>query len=544
MRTSQSAQARGNNGGPRSPSATVSTLKLKNSRDYVATFEAVSRSQAIIEFNLDGTIVNANSNFLAALGYTLDEVVGRHHRMFCLESYTKSPEYSEFWNRLRQGEFFSELYRRVRKDGTHIWIEASYNPVFDPKGNPVSVVKFATDVTERYLRDKYAEAQITAINKAQAVIAFDTEGNILDANDNFLNTLGYRMEDIKGRHHRMFCDAAYTTTRDYQDFWANLRRGQYQAGEFHRKGMGGKDVWIIASYNPIFDPDGKVSRVVKYATDITKEKMLYNTLVENFGKACLNLSSSAEQLMRSATQVSSSSSASNGQAVQVAAACEEVYRSVQGVSTATEEMNATVKEIASSANQTSSMSNQAKENAKQANEAVANLGTASDEIGSVSKVISSIAQQTNLLALNATIEAARAGEAGRGFAVVANEVKELAKQTSKATDDITARILKIQTSTKSTIEALSLISNMIDRISQMATSTAVATEEQAATTNEVARLIAESNRGVQSITSSIREVAEASEVSSSGARETEQAAAQLAHLSTDLKALVDRARSA
>jgi methyl-accepting chemotaxis protein len=365
----------------------------------------------------------------------------------------------------------------------------------------------------------------------------------LEANDNFLNTLGYRMDDIKGRHHRMFCDAAYTATRDYQDFWANLRRGQYYAGEFHRKGTGGKDVWIIASYNPIFDQDGKVTRVVKYATDITKEKMLYNTLVDNFGKACLNLSSSAEQLMRSATQVSSSSSSSNGQAVQVAAACEEVYRSVQGVSTATEEMNATVKEIASSANQTSSMSNQAKENAKQANEAVANLGTASDEIGSVSKVISSIAQQTNLLALNATIEAARAGEAGRGFAVVANEVKELAKQTSKATDDITARILKIQTSTKSTIEALSLISNMIDRINQMATSTAVATEEQAATTNEVARLIAESNRGVQSITASIREVAEASEVSSSGARETEQAAAQLAHLSTDLKGLVDRARA-
>jgi methyl-accepting chemotaxis protein len=542
MRSSPSS-SKSNSTGRGQASASISTLKQKANRDYVATFDAVSRSQAIIEFNLDGTIVEANGNFLAALGYTLDEIVGRHHRMFCQESYTKSSEYSDFWNRLRQGEFFSALYRRIRKDGTSIWIQASYNPVFDSKGTPVKVVKFAIDVTEQYLRDKYAEAQITAINKAQAVIAFDSEGNILEANENFLNTLGYRMDDIKGRHHRMFCEAAYTSTSDYHDFWANLKRGKYYSGEFHRKGIGGKDVWIIASYNPIFDPDGKVTRVVKYATDITKEKVLYNTLVDNFGKACLNLSSSAEQLMRSATQVSSSSSSSNGQAVQVAAACEEVYRSVQGVSTATEEMNATVKEIASSANQTSSMSNQAKENAKQANEAVAHLGTASDEIGSVSKVISSIAQQTNLLALNATIEAARAGEAGRGFAVVANEVKELAKQTSKATDDITARILKIQTSTKSTIEALSLISNMIDRINQMATSTAVATEEQAATTNEVARLIAESNRGVQSITSSIREVAEASEVSSSGARETEQAAAQLALLSTELKALVERARA-
>jgi len=259
MRSNHQTQTKGNAG--------VSTLKQKHSRDYVATFEAVSRSQAIIEFNLDGTIVNANANFLAALGYTLDEIVGRHHRMFCLESYTKSNEYSDFWSRLRQGEFFSELYRRVRKDGTHIWIEASYNPVFDAKGNPVSVVKFATDVTERHLRDKYAEAQITAINKAQAVITFDIKGNVIDANENFLNTLGYRKDDISGRHHRMFCDAAYTETRDYQDFWANLRRGQYYAGEFHRKGSGGKDIWIIASYNPIFDQDGKVTRVVKYATD-------------------------------------------------------------------------------------------------------------------------------------------------------------------------------------------------------------------------------------------------------------------------------------
>jgi methyl-accepting chemotaxis protein len=527
----------------RQDASNVRNLGKASNRDYVATFEAVSRSQAVIEFELDGTIVDANGNFLAALGYTLDEIVGRHHRMFCQDTYTKSPEYAQFWGRLAAGEFFSAMYRRVRKDGSTIWIQASYNPVFDKSGKPVKIVKFASDITEQYLRDRYSEAQIAAISKAQAVIAFDVEGNVLEANDNFLRTLGYRMDEIRGRHHRMFCDPTYTSSREYTEFWENLRLGQYCAGEFRRKGSKGTDIWIIASYNPIFDVDGKVTRVVKYATDITKEKELYNNLVDNFGKACLNLSASAEQLMRSASQVSSSSSSSNGQAVQVAAACEEVYRSVQGVSTATEEMNATVKEIASSANQTSSLSNQAKENAKQANEAVATLGLASDEIGSVSKVISSIAQQTNLLALNATIEAARAGDAGRGFAVVANEVKELAKQTSKATDDITARINRIQSSTKQTIDSLELINNMIERISQMATSTAVATEEQAATTNEVARLIAESNHGVQSITGSIREVAEASEVSMSGAKETEQAAAQLARLSSDLKQLVERART-
>jgi methyl-accepting chemotaxis protein len=524
--------------------AAVRSLGRTSNRDHQATFESISRSQAVIEFNLDGTITEANGNFLAALGYTLDEIVGRHHRMFCQDDYTQSREYKQFWERLAAGEFFSAQYRRLRKDGSTIWIQASYNPVFDRDGRPVRIVKFATDITEQFIKDRYTEAQIAAINKAQAVIAFDPDGSVLEANDNFLGAMGYRLSEIQGRHHRMFCDSVYTTSREYSDFWANLKSGQYVSGEFHRKGAGGKDLWIIASYNPIFDVDGKVTRVVKYATDITKEKMLYNALVESFGKACFNLSASAEQLMRSATQVSTSSSSSNGQAVQVAAACEEVYRSVQGVSTATEEMNATVKEIASSANQTSSMSNQAKDNARQANEAVASLGVASDEIGSVSKVISSIAQQTNLLALNATIEAARAGEAGRGFAVVANEVKELAKQTSKATDDITARINKIQSSTKETIEALLLISNMIEKISQMATSTAVATEEQAATTNEVARLIAESNRGVQSITSSIREVAQASEISTSGAKETEQAAASLAALSTELKVLVDSARNA
>lgn len=512
-------------------------------RDYEATFAALSRSQAIIEFELDGTIIEANGNFLAAMGYTLDEIVGRHHRMFCDDAYVKSEDYQQFWRRLANGEFFSAQFRRKKRDGNPIFIQASYNPVFDDKGNVVRVVKFAQDITEAYIKSQFEAAQIAAINKSQAVITFSPDGTIKDANENFLNAMGYRLDEIKGQHHRMFCDQAYTSSPDYAQFWRKLNSGEYSAGEFRRKARGGKDKWIIASYNPVFGIDGKVSSVVKYATDITKEKELYNTVVENFGSACMNLSAAAEELTRSATQVSSSSRASNDQAKHVSESCEEVYRSVQGVSTATEEMNATVKEIASSAQQTSSMSNQARENARQANEAVSILGSASEEIGSVSKVISSIAQQTNLLALNATIEAARAGEAGRGFAVVANEVKELAKQTSKATDDITARISKIQSSTKQTIDALSLISTMIEKITQMANSTAVATEEQAATTAEVARLIAQSNTGVQTITSSIREVASAAEISSTGAAETEQAAASLARLSGDLKLLVEKARA-
>lgn len=506
--------------------------------------EALNRCQAVIEFYPDGTIIGANSNFLGAVGYDASEIEGRHHRMFCDKEFAESFEYKQMWKRVAEGEFVQGVFRRIRKDGTPIWINASYNPIFNKSGEVVRAVKFATDVTAERTKSAETDAMLQALSRSQAVIEFKPDGTILTANENFLSATKYRLDEIQGRHHRMFCDETYTRSPEYAAFWRNLQDGQFQAGEFCRKDSRGKDVWILASYNPVFDLDGNVAKVVKFATDITVQKQAYFNLVKSFEEACKELSTASEELSENAHLVTESSNESNRQANAVATASEEVYRGVHGVSTASEEMLATVREIASSASQTSKISNQAKADARTANETVEQLAEASQEIGNVIKVISSIAQQTNLLALNATIEAARAGDAGRGFAVVANEVKELAKQTARATDDITAKIVKLQGCSKETTDSLSQITGIIEEITEIATSTSVATEEQGATTNEVVRLLQESNTGVQSITSSIREVASASERSLNAARGTKSAAERLSGLAGELMKRVEEAKRA
>jgi methyl-accepting chemotaxis protein len=265
------------------PAAKKSTKTTKSSKPRTSTtakptvqslqglVDAMDRSQAVIEFNLDGTIITANNNFLSALGYTLDEIRGQHHRMFCDPAYTKTQEYTEFWNKLNRGEFDAREYKRIRKDGSEIWIQASYNPVFDAKGNPVKVVKFASDITAQKLATLNYQGQIDAMNRSQAVIEFNMDGTIRMANENFLGALGYTLEEIKGQHHRMFCDPAYTKSQEYSDFWAKLNRGQFDAGEYLRFGKGGKEIWIQASYNPIFDDNGKPVKVVKFASDITAQ---------------------------------------------------------------------------------------------------------------------------------------------------------------------------------------------------------------------------------------------------------------------------------
>jgi methyl-accepting chemotaxis protein len=232
---------------------------------------ALNRVQAVIEFNLDGTILTANDNFLKTLGYTLDEIKGKHHRIFCDPAYAASPEYQAFWQKLGRGEFEAAEYKRIGKGGKEVWINASYNPIYDASGKPFKVVKFATDVTEAKLRNAEFEGKINAVSKAQALIEFNLDGTIITANDNFLKTLGYTLEEIKGKHHRMFCDPAYAASPEYQGFWQKLGRGEFETAEYRRIGKGGKEVWINANYNPIFDPAGKLYKVVKLASDITEQ---------------------------------------------------------------------------------------------------------------------------------------------------------------------------------------------------------------------------------------------------------------------------------
>src|SRR3569833_371711 len=217
---------------------------FNSNQELRSKIDAVGRSQAIIEFNLDGTIITANENFLGALGYRLDEVQGKHHSIFVSEADRSSADYREFWNKLRAGEFQSCEFKRIAKDGRTIWIQASYNPLFDRSGKPYKVVKFAFDITQQKMRSADYEGQIRAIHKSQAVIEFDLDGKVLTANENFLAVLGYLLEEVRGQHHGMFVDAAYLGSPEFREFWNAVRLGEYQAGEFKRVGKCGLVVWF------------------------------------------------------------------------------------------------------------------------------------------------------------------------------------------------------------------------------------------------------------------------------------------------------------
>ncbi len=253
--------------------ATDITQQRLQSADHAGQIAAIGKAQAVIEFNLDGTIRYANENFLTTMGYTLDEVRGQHHRMFVEPAYGQSDAYRDFWAALSRGEHQSAEFKRVAKDGREIWIQATYNPILDLNGKPFKVVKFATDITAQRLKSADHAGQIAAIGKAQAVIEFNLDGTIRKANENFLKTMGYALDEVRGKHHRMFVEPAYAQSEEYRQFWATLARGEYQAAEFKRIARGGREVWIQASYNPILDLNGKPFKVVKFATDITAQRL-------------------------------------------------------------------------------------------------------------------------------------------------------------------------------------------------------------------------------------------------------------------------------
>jgi methyl-accepting chemotaxis protein len=265
----------GTSGGSHIPAATAETMTIERLKfvDLQGQIDAIAKSHAVIEFNMDGTIMNANQNFLNTMGYSLHEVQGKHHRMFVEDAYGRSADYANFWSKLNRGEYLSDEFKRVGRDGREIWIQASYNPILDPSGKPFKVVKYATDITAQKLLSADYSGQVSAIGKSFAVIEFNMDGTILTANENFLQAVGYNLQEVKGQHHSMFVDATYGRSPMYKEFWAKLNRGEYLSDEFKRLGKGGKEVWIQASYNPIMDLNGRPFKVVKYATDVTDQKL-------------------------------------------------------------------------------------------------------------------------------------------------------------------------------------------------------------------------------------------------------------------------------
>ncbi|MBR1179674.1 PAS domain-containing methyl-accepting chemotaxis protein [Bradyrhizobium sp. KB893862 SZCCT0404] len=422
--------------------ATDITEKKIRSMTDASKIAASSRAQAVIEFKLDGTVVAANENFCKALGYSLAEIEGRHHSLFVEQAERDSAAYREFWARLNRGEYQAGEFKRIGKGGREVWILASYNPLFDENGKPFGVVKYATDVTAEKLKNANLSGQISAIDKAQAVIEFNMDGTIITANANFLATLGYSLAEIQGKHHSMFVEPGERDGAAYREFWAALGRGQYQAAEYKRIGKGGREVYIQASYNPILDLNGKPFKVVKYATDTTRQ-------------------------------------------VLVRMGNERVRGMMESVAAGSEELNASVREISEAMTKSRETAMGAVEQVASADAQAQRLTEAAQAMTGIVEMINSITGQINLLALNATIESARAGEAGRGFAVVASEVKSLANQAKQATDKIGQEIGSLNGISADVVNALGSIKQAISNVSEYVTSTAAAVEEQSTVTNEM-----------------------------------------------------------
>ena len=497
-------------------------------------FEAINSAYAYIEFDTLGNILTFNDNFAKTMGYTKEETKGKHHRIFVDAQTANSPAYAQFWTDLKNGKSHNDVFRRVNKDGKELWLQAVYAPVKDEMGRVQKVIKIATDVTAEKVLAADNAGKIAAINRSQAVIEFNLDGTVIQANDNFLRCLGYDASEINGKHHRMFCEPEFVNSNQYRTLWEKLNRGELDAGEYKRLGKGGREVWINASYNPVFDVSGKPYKVVKYATDITKVKSMIHSVEET----ARVLSSSSQELTTTATEMSNTATQTSKESIVAAAAAEEVAAGVQTVATNIEEMVASIKEISRSTTESADMAKTTLARAKDTNKTIIQLGVSSQEIGDVIKVISSIAQQTNLLALNATIEAARAGDAGRGFAVVANEVKELAKQTAKATHEITNKIGAIQKDTQDAVTAIGGISEAVERLNGISGVIAAAVEEQTATSNEVSRVVVESRKGVEAIASTIKNVSQASTNSTAASEQTLAASKELAVLAVKLNSLV------
>jgi len=522
------------------PSANVAGATVDaEAVDAKAQLSALFRTRAVVSFDMEGHVLSANAGYCRVMGYREHEMVGKHHRMFVPAQVADSRAYAEFWDKLQQGEAQSAKFKRVAKGGRELWLGASYNPVLNERGVPYKVVTLANDVTEAEQRDLDIRAQVAAIRRTQAVIEFGPNGRVLSANDLFLQATGYELREVTGQSHSMFLDDATRRSAEYAHFWDDLARGQAKVGRFKRIARGGREVWLEASYTPISDSEGRVFKVIKFATDISQREAFLQQVNQNADE----LHHASKELSRVAREMSDHATYTATQADVVAGASADATMAVSSVATAAEELSATVREIARNTSEAARVATSAVATAVQTDRTVAELGESSVQIGKVVKTITSIAQQTNLLALNATIEAARAGESGKGFAVVANEVKELAKQTAHATEDISRKIEMIQTTTRQAVQAIREIGDIIGQINEFQSTIASAVEEQAATTNEIARNAAAAAGSTTKISENISSVSNASRSASSGADETLHAAGELGRLSTLLRTALTQFQS-
>lgn len=414
------------------------SLPLSKSSSLVKDISAIKQHVAWIEFLPDGEILSANHQFLELTGYTLSEIQGQHHRLFCSTEHSRSSAYSQFWQTLATGESVTGIFERFNKQHQRFYLSATYFPVRDDKGVVCKVIKVATDITARHQELEHKEAVITALDRSMAVIEFTTDGKIITANSNFLTHMGYTLEDVVGQHHRIFCYETFY--RENPDFWKNIAKGQHFVGRFERKTASGERIWLEASYNPVYDADGHVGKVIKIASDITARVEAAKRVAD----IAVTTSEQTSQITHNANEV-----------------LDETVRNSGLVAVQVSEATAIGEKLNDSAK----------------------------SINDVVETINLIASQTNILALNAAIESARAGEAGRGFSVVAGEVRRLAASTASATEKITS-VVEINT------QLIQQMYQQLDAVKQF-----MVTEQDKI--SELSRSLREINSGVHQFVSVI-----------------------------------------